>query len=275
MVEWSNGRSGSESRVSTGSPPLLSKRLLELLSYLAKHSEAVAQNLIQMKRPKDVGPSPWLESKVDRKGKGKMTEEGEAKEEVALALLLRLLNYPLYSRSSRHLEQLLGLVDLILKHSSSNVRALRQRTDALAAARESVAAVEVAAAAAAAAASAAVEARGRQRRGEAALPVEAEQAPEPAAGGGGEAEAEPSGASGEAAAEGRSSAARTDGDMAMPAAEVAGGSSEGGARQSKEVVAEEAALKKLSERAEQSLEMLLHLPTHDLKLTATFLAKDG
>lgn len=93
----------------------MSRRVLEVLTYLARNHASVASLLLYLNPPS----SGMLEShqhsndsKKD-KGKGKLLDgayAGEAKEqslkgEIPLMLFLKLLNQPLYSRSSAHLEQ--------------------------------------------------------------------------------------------------------------------------------------------------------------------------
>jgi len=95
-------------------PPLVSRRVLEILTYLAKNHFCVADLLFYMES------SPTLEStsqtsaiSIEEKGKGKVVDEvpyvhvsgGTEKGKTPLMLLLKLLSQPLFSRSSAHLEQ--------------------------------------------------------------------------------------------------------------------------------------------------------------------------
>jgi len=100
-----------------GIPPLVSRRVLEILTYLARNHSSVA-NLLLYLEPLGQSASASVEvspQKVKEKGKAKVVEipaneKRNVKGESPLILLLKLLNQPLYSRSSAHLEQVwLGL----------------------------------------------------------------------------------------------------------------------------------------------------------------------
>ncbi|XVF36563.1 hypothetical protein REPUB_Repub19eG0068300 [Reevesia pubescens] len=96
-----------------GVPPLVSRRVLETLTYLARNHPYVAKILLQFRLP-----LPTLEEvrNIDQsRGKALMTEE-QQEEYISIALLLSLLNQPLYLRSIAHLEQLLNLLDVIIDH---------------------------------------------------------------------------------------------------------------------------------------------------------------
>lgn len=91
-----------------GIPPLLSRRVLETLTYLAKNHSLVAKTLLEFRLPRPVVEGPI--SPDQRRGKAVMVEADGPKRwqlegQVALALLLGLLNHPLYLRSVAHLEQ--------------------------------------------------------------------------------------------------------------------------------------------------------------------------
>ncbi|KAF3447270.1 hypothetical protein FNV43_RR12450 [Rhamnella rubrinervis] len=108
-----------------GVPPLVSRRVLETLTYLARNHPYVARILLQLRLPL---PSPQ-ESKniVDQTcGKAVMVvdEDGQNKNvhregNLSVALLLGLLNQPLYLRSIAHLEQLLHLLEVIIDSAES------------------------------------------------------------------------------------------------------------------------------------------------------------
>lgn len=92
-------------------PPLVSRRVLETLTYLAKNHAFVAKLLLSFRLPDQV----LQESQSsDQRGKAVMvSQEAESEKnllqgQVALALLLSLLNHPLYLRSIAHLEQVAG-----------------------------------------------------------------------------------------------------------------------------------------------------------------------
>ncbi|KAH7524790.1 hypothetical protein FEM48_Zijuj06G0156500 [Ziziphus jujuba var. spinosa] len=108
-----------------GVPPLVSRRVLETLTYLARNHPYVAKILLQFKLPL---PSSQ-ESKnmvdqtsgkavmvVDDNGQNKSVDQGGY---LSIALLLGLLNQPLYLRSIAHLEQLLHLLEVIIGAAES------------------------------------------------------------------------------------------------------------------------------------------------------------
>ncbi|KAF5740134.1 E3 ubiquitin-protein ligase UPL1 -like protein [Tripterygium wilfordii] len=115
-----------------GVPPLVSRRILETLTYLARNHPNVAKILLQFRLP-----VPALKEQVSSeqtRGKEVMVvEEHETDRKqhqeghVSISLLLSLLNQPLYFRSIAHLEQLLHLLEVIIdnaecKSSLSNNR---------------------------------------------------------------------------------------------------------------------------------------------------------
>ncbi|GFS44094.1 similar to LOW protein: E3 ubiquitin ligase-like protein [Actinidia rufa] len=104
-----------------GVPPLVSRRVLETLTYLARNHPYVAKILLQLKLPQ-----PLLqESENLDKARGKAvmedTIEGKNQQEgyFSIALLLSLLNQPLYLRSIAHLEQLLNLLEVIIDNAET------------------------------------------------------------------------------------------------------------------------------------------------------------
>ena len=99
---------------STGLPPLVLRRILEILTYLATNHSAVANILFHFDPsliPEDVKPR-YSEIKKD-KGKEKIGEVGELSNpsgsfqtgDVPLILFLKLLSQPLFLHSSALLEQ--------------------------------------------------------------------------------------------------------------------------------------------------------------------------
>lgn len=107
-----------------GVPPLVSRRILETLTYLARNHPYVAKILLQFKLP--VPPVQELQNLDKSRGKAVMIlddNDAERKQhvegQVSLALLLTLLNLPLYFRSIAHLEQLLGLLEVIIDNTES------------------------------------------------------------------------------------------------------------------------------------------------------------
>ncbi|RAL53528.1 hypothetical protein DM860_015565 [Cuscuta australis] len=100
-----------------GIPPLVSRRVLETLTYLARNHSFVAKALLEFRDT----PSLQEEDKNldQRHGKALMVDEQQQHEtQVSVALLLGLLNHPLYLRSVAHLEQLLNLLDVIVDNAA-------------------------------------------------------------------------------------------------------------------------------------------------------------
>lgn len=93
----------------TGVPPLLSRRILETLTYLARNHPYVAKILLQFRYPHPALREPDNANKA--RGKAVMVVEDEANSEnngyISIAMLLSLLNQPLYLRSIAHLEQVI------------------------------------------------------------------------------------------------------------------------------------------------------------------------
>ncbi|CAL0307794.1 unnamed protein product [Lupinus luteus] len=91
-----------------GVPPLLSRRILETLTYLAQNHSYVAKKLLLSRLP-----YPLIKSdNADACGK---SDEGC----ISIAILLSLLNQPLFLRSIAHLEKLLNLLDVIIDSAGS------------------------------------------------------------------------------------------------------------------------------------------------------------
>jgi E3 ubiquitin-protein ligase HUWE1 len=96
----------------TGLPPLVLRRVLEILTYLATNHSSIA-NMLFYFDPSIVlePPSPkYLETKID-KGKEKIGDGDNSlkplgdTDNVPLILFLKLLNRPLFLHSTTHLEQ--------------------------------------------------------------------------------------------------------------------------------------------------------------------------
>ncbi|XP_045828254.1 E3 ubiquitin-protein ligase UPL1-like isoform X1 [Trifolium pratense] len=106
-----------------GVPPLLSRRVLETLTYLARNHQYVAKNLLQsrLSHPEIKEPN----NASDARGKAVMVVEDEVNIDesnggyISIAMLLGLLKQPLYLRSIAHLEQLLNLLDVIIDSAGS------------------------------------------------------------------------------------------------------------------------------------------------------------
>ncbi|XP_004501671.1 E3 ubiquitin-protein ligase UPL2-like isoform X2 [Cicer arietinum] len=101
-----------------GVPPLLSRRILETLTYLARNHPYVAKKLLELRLHHPASREP--DNAEIMRGKAVMVVEdqvtiGENNEGyISIAMLLSLLKQPLYLRSIAHLEQLLNLLDVII-----------------------------------------------------------------------------------------------------------------------------------------------------------------
>lgn len=107
-----------------GVPPLVSRRVLETLTYLARNHPFVAKLLLQFRMP--IVAVQEATSPDRSRGKAVMVVQDDEIEKkqyeeglMAIALLLSLLNQPLYLRSIAHLEQLLNLLDVIIDNAES------------------------------------------------------------------------------------------------------------------------------------------------------------
>ncbi|CAH9121740.1 unnamed protein product [Cuscuta epithymum] len=103
-----------------GIPPLVSRRVLETLTYLARNHSFVAKALLEFRN------APLQEEPMNpdqRHGKAVMVDGPQPEAQVSLALLLGLLNHPLYLRSVAHLEQLLNLLDVIVDNAEDKSNA--------------------------------------------------------------------------------------------------------------------------------------------------------
>ncbi|KAL3845759.1 hypothetical protein ACJIZ3_003162 [Penstemon smallii] len=105
-----------------GVPPLVSRRVLETLTYIARNHPLVAKLLLEFRLPQF--SLEESRSSNDKRGKSvmlvdeDMLEKSQHPEEHAsFTLLLSLLNQSLYLRSIAHLEQLLHLLDVIIDHA--------------------------------------------------------------------------------------------------------------------------------------------------------------
>ncbi|XP_031386394.1 E3 ubiquitin-protein ligase UPL2-like isoform X2 [Punica granatum] len=102
-------------------PPLVSRRVLETMTYLARNHLYVAKILLQLRLPHAVPVGP--ENTDQSRGKAIMLiEENKNQprgEYLPIELLLSLLNQPLYLRSIAHLEQLLSLLEVIIDNAET------------------------------------------------------------------------------------------------------------------------------------------------------------
>ncbi|KAJ7965883.1 E3 ubiquitin-protein ligase UPL1-like [Quillaja saponaria] len=105
-----------------GVPPLLSRRILETLTYLARNHPYVAKSLLLLRLPPPA--LRGLENAGDARGKAVMIVEEDDRSqnsegEISISMLLSLLNQPLYLRSIAHLEQLLTLLEVIIDNAET------------------------------------------------------------------------------------------------------------------------------------------------------------
>lgn len=97
----------------TGLPPLVFRRILEIMAYLATNHSAVANMLFNFDTSIVLESSSSKYSETKAKGKEKIMDGAASTEplgnleggDVPLVLFLKLLNRPLFLRSTAHLEQ--------------------------------------------------------------------------------------------------------------------------------------------------------------------------
>ncbi|XP_048323503.2 E3 ubiquitin-protein ligase UPL1 isoform X3 [Ziziphus jujuba] len=118
------------SQLLDGLPPLVLHRVLEILTYLATSHTVVANMLFYF----DYSNIPEALSSIDtgaKKDKGKeIIEEGSFSSkplgntqdgDIPLILLLKLLNRPLFLRSTAHLEQVMGLLRVVVDNAATKL----------------------------------------------------------------------------------------------------------------------------------------------------------
>jgi E3 ubiquitin-protein ligase HUWE1 len=115
----------TRSQLSNGLPPLVSRRVLEILTYLATNHLSAANLLFYMEPCSTLESSCRTALELNKaKGKEKVLEkmsfswslDGSQKGEISLVVLLKLLKQPLVLRSSSHLEQVLDLLNVLLNN---------------------------------------------------------------------------------------------------------------------------------------------------------------
>ncbi|KAL0906611.1 hypothetical protein M5K25_025120 [Dendrobium thyrsiflorum] len=112
----------SRPQFSDGVPPLVSRRVLETLTFLARNHQYVAKLLLHH----EVSGLGVSQVGTSNQGRGKAIMEEDKPEgmigkgDFSIVVLLRLLNQPLYMRSVAHLEQLLNLLEVIMIHAEGD-----------------------------------------------------------------------------------------------------------------------------------------------------------
>jgi hypothetical protein len=97
-----------------GKPAVVSRRVLDMLSYLARNSSSVSRKMLSLRIPE---PSEQAKLEADAKGKGKMVAPADAQAALpprAVEVLLAMLSAPLCQRSVSLLEQLMLLMEVVL-----------------------------------------------------------------------------------------------------------------------------------------------------------------
>ncbi|KAL5803856.1 hypothetical protein ACOSQ3_030656 [Xanthoceras sorbifolium] len=117
------------SQLLDGLPPLVFRRILDIMTHLAKYHTAVANMLFYFDSSIVLDSSSPKYSETKDKGKEKILD-GETSSEhqenledgiVPLILFLKLLNRPLFLRSTAHLEQVMDLVKEIVDKAASKL----------------------------------------------------------------------------------------------------------------------------------------------------------
>ncbi|XVE96691.1 hypothetical protein REPUB_Repub02eG0244500 [Reevesia pubescens] len=117
------------SQLFDGLPPLVLRRVLEILTYLATNHSAVA-NMLFYYDPSILSEPLSPENSETKKEKGKeKIMDGDASKplgssqeaDVSLILFLKLLNRPLFLRSTAHLEQVVGLLQVVVYTAASKL----------------------------------------------------------------------------------------------------------------------------------------------------------
>ncbi|KAG6793628.1 hypothetical protein POTOM_002843 [Populus tomentosa] len=121
------------SQLLDGLPPLVLRRILEILTYLSTNHTSIANMLFYLDPSIVSEPlSPkYLETKMD-KGKEKIDDRGDSlkplgdADDIPLILFLKLLNRPLFLRSTAHLEQVMGLLQVVVFMAASKLESQAQ-----------------------------------------------------------------------------------------------------------------------------------------------------
>ncbi|KAH7660208.1 E3 ubiquitin-protein ligase HUWE1 protein [Dioscorea alata] len=114
---------------SNGLPPLVSRRVLDILTYLASHHSSVADILFYF--DSSLASEPSLVTHLESKEKGKevildamdssTALDTPHKGDIPLIIFLKLLKRPLFLRSNSHLEKVMSLLQVVVNHAVSKV----------------------------------------------------------------------------------------------------------------------------------------------------------
>ncbi|WJX46839.1 E3 ubiquitin-protein ligase upl1, variant 2 [Trifolium repens] len=126
------------SQLVDGLPPLVFRRILEILTYLATNHSAIAKMLFHFDQS-IIDSSNSSMTPMNGKGKEKVIEGGPSSipsgthvGSVPLVFFLKLLNQPLFLRSTAHLEQVMGLIQVIVDTAASKLESQSQSEKAIA-----------------------------------------------------------------------------------------------------------------------------------------------
>lgn len=127
------------SQLLDGLPPLVFRRILEIMTYLATNHSAVANMLFYFDTSIVLESSSPKYSETKAKGKEKIMDGAASTEplgnleggDVPLVLFLKLLNRPLFLRSTAHLEQVMGLLQVIVYTAASKLECRSQSEPAV------------------------------------------------------------------------------------------------------------------------------------------------
>ncbi|XP_006474874.1 E3 ubiquitin-protein ligase UPL1 isoform X2 [Citrus sinensis] len=127
------------SQLLDGLPPLVFRQILEIMAYLATNHSAVANMLFYFDTSIVLESSSPKYSETKAKGKEKIMDGAASTEplgnleggDVPLVLFLKLLNRPLFLRSTAHLEQVMGLLHVIVYTAASKLERQSQSEPAV------------------------------------------------------------------------------------------------------------------------------------------------
>ncbi|OIW00674.1 hypothetical protein TanjilG_09643 [Lupinus angustifolius] len=123
-----------QSQLLDGLPPLVFRRILEILYHLVKNHSVVAKMMFRFDQSviPDCSRS-FMIHMMNEKGKDKVIEgepspepSGTRAEDVPLILFLKLLNRPLFLRSAAHLEQIMGIIQVVVDNAASELESQSQ-----------------------------------------------------------------------------------------------------------------------------------------------------